>query len=217
MKNFLEMFRINGKSYAVTFALVSTLFFLWGFCNGMIDVLNSHFQDSLHISKMESGFVQFANFIGYFVMAIPSGLLAKRFGYKGGILLGLALIAAGAFLFVPATWAGTFAAFLTCLFILTRLCSVLPFLARRESTWRKRATLSARFSAHLCSEHLFSHRPANRIRAIARYSYPISGSPWQSLSLRCSFGSATFQTSKRKMTPTSRWIRARQPPSPSHF
>jgi predicted protein tyrosine phosphatase len=45
---------------------------------------NKHFQNSLHISKAESGFVQFANFIGYFVMAIPSGLLAKRFGYKGG-------------------------------------------------------------------------------------------------------------------------------------
>jgi hypothetical protein len=39
MKNFLNMFRVNGKSYAITFALVSTLFFLWGFCNGMIDVL----------------------------------------------------------------------------------------------------------------------------------------------------------------------------------
>jgi FHS family L-fucose permease-like MFS transporter len=134
MKNFLEMFRINGKSYAVTFALVSTLFFLWGFCNGMIDVLNSHFQDSLHISKMESGFVQFANFIGYFVMAIPSGLLAKRFGYKGGILLGLALIAAGAFLFVPATWAGTFAAFLTCLFILATGLTILETIANPYTT-----------------------------------------------------------------------------------
>jgi len=51
MKSFLEMFRINGKNYAITFALVSTLFFLWGFCNGMIDVLNKHFQNSLHISK----------------------------------------------------------------------------------------------------------------------------------------------------------------------
>src|SRR5271156_2077512 len=110
MKSLFEMFRINGKSYAITFALISTLFFLWGFCNGMIDVLNKHFQNSLHISKAESGFVQFANFIGYFVMAIPSGLLARRFGYKGGILIGLALIASGAFFFIPATWIGTFAA-----------------------------------------------------------------------------------------------------------
>jgi FHS family L-fucose permease-like MFS transporter len=134
MKNFLDMFRINGKSYAVTFALVSTLFFLWGFCNGMIDVLNKHFQNSLHISIAESGFVQFANFIAYFVMAIPSGLLAKRFGYKGGILIGLALIASGAFFFIPATWIGTFAAFLTGLFILATGMTLLETIANPYTT-----------------------------------------------------------------------------------
>jgi FHS family L-fucose permease-like MFS transporter len=134
MKSFHEMFRVNGKSYAVTFILVSTLFFLWGFCNGMIDVLNKHFQNSLHISKAESGFVQFANFIGYFVMAIPSGLLAKRFGYKGGIIIGLMLIAAGAFFFIPATWIGTFAAFLTCLFILATGLTILETIANPYTT-----------------------------------------------------------------------------------
>jgi MFS transporter, FHS family, L-fucose permease len=134
MKSFLEMFRLNGKNYALTFALVSTLFFLWGFCNGMIDVLNKHFQNSLHISKAESGFVQFANFIGYFVMAIPSGLLAKRFGYKGGILIGLALIASGALFFIPATWIGTFAAFLTCLFILATGLTILETIANPYTT-----------------------------------------------------------------------------------
>jgi FHS family L-fucose permease-like MFS transporter len=134
MKSFLGMFRIGGKSYAITFALVSTLFFLWGFCNGMIDVLNKHFQNSLHISKAASGFVQFANFIGYFVMAIPSGLLAKRFGYKGGILIGLALIASGAFFFIPATWIGTFAAFLICLFILATGLTILETIANPYTT-----------------------------------------------------------------------------------
>ena len=128
------MFRINGKNYAITFALVSTLFFLWGFCNGMIDVLNKHFQNSLHISKAASGFVQFANFIGYFVMAIPSGLLARRFGYKGGILIGLALIASGAFFFIPATWIGTFAAFLICLFILATGLTILETIANPYTT-----------------------------------------------------------------------------------
>src|SRR5271156_5807263 len=130
MKSFLDLFRgANGRNYAITFALVSTLFFLWGFCNGMIDVLNKHFQNSLHISKAESGFVQFANFIGYFFMAIPSGLLAKRFGYKGGIVIGLVLIASGAFFFIPATWIGTFAAFLACLFILATGLTILETIA----------------------------------------------------------------------------------------
>ena len=134
MKSFLDMFRVHGRSYAITFALVSTLFFLWGFCNGMIDVLNKHFQNSLHISKAESGFVQFANFIGYFVMAIPSGLLARRFGYKGGILIGLALIAGGALFFIPATWIGTFAAFLTGLFVLATGLTILETIANPYTT-----------------------------------------------------------------------------------
>lgn len=135
MKNFLNMFRTaDGKNYAITFVLVSTLFFLWGFCNGMIDVLNRHFQNSLQISKAASGFVQFANFIGYFVMAIPSGLLAKRFGYKGGIIIGLTLIATGAFFFIPATWIGTYAAFLTCLFILAAGLAVLETIANPYTT-----------------------------------------------------------------------------------
>ena len=135
MKSPLDMFRApNGKSYAITFALVSTLFFLWGFCNGMIDVLNRHFQNSLNVSKAASGFVQFANFIGYFCMAIPSGLLARRFGYKGGILIGLTLIAVGAIWFIPATWIGTFTAFLVGLFILAAGLAVLETIANPYTT-----------------------------------------------------------------------------------
>src|SRR5271170_2219195 len=107
----------DGKNLFVTFALVTSLFLLWGFCNGMIDILNKHFQDSLHINKAESGLVQFANYIAYFLMAIPAGLLARKFGYKGGILVGLTLIATGAFWFIPATHIGTYWAFLTGLFV----------------------------------------------------------------------------------------------------
>jgi fucose permease len=108
----------DGNNYAFIFLLVSSLFLLWGVCNGMIDVLNKHFQDSLHITKAESAFVQFANYMGYFFMAIPSGLLAIRFGYKGAIIIGLAFVTAGAFWFIPATHIGTYWAFLLGLFIL---------------------------------------------------------------------------------------------------
>ena len=66
----------------------------------MIDILNKHFQDTLHINKEQSGLVQAANYLAYFLMAIPSGLIARKVGYKGGILVGLSLIAAGAFWFV---------------------------------------------------------------------------------------------------------------------
>jgi fucose permease len=108
----------DGNNLFVTFALVTSLFLLWGFCNGMIDILNKHFQDSLHINKEQSGLVQFANYLGYFLMAIPAGLIARKFGYKGGILFGLALIAAGAFWFIPATNIGQYWAFLLGLFVI---------------------------------------------------------------------------------------------------
>jgi FHS family L-fucose permease-like MFS transporter len=124
----------DGKNYAFTFALVTTLFLLWGFCNGLIDVLNKHFQNSLQITKAQSGLVQFANYIGYFLMAIPAGLLAKRFGYKGGIIIGLALIAAGAFWFIPATRIGTYPAFLAGLFILATGLTCLETIANPYTT-----------------------------------------------------------------------------------
>ena len=124
----------DGKNLFVTFALVTMLFLLWGFCNGMIDILNKHFQNTLHINKFQSGFVQFANYLGYFLMAIPAGLLAKRFGYKGGIIIGLVLIAAGAFWFIPATKIGTYWAFLTGLFILATGMTCLETIANPYAT-----------------------------------------------------------------------------------
>ncbi|MFZ2641143.1 MAG: MFS transporter, partial [Verrucomicrobiia bacterium] len=131
----MSLFRApDGRSLLVTFALVTSLFLLWGFCNGLIDVLNKHFQNTLHISKAQSGLVQFANYIGYFLMAIPAGMLAKRFGYKGGIIIGLALIAAGAFWFIPATRIGTYWAFLTGLFVLATGMTCLETIANPYTT-----------------------------------------------------------------------------------
>ena len=124
----------DGKYLFVTFALVTSLFLLWGFCNGMIDILNKHFQNTLHINKFQSGFVQFANYLAYFLMAIPAGLLARKFGYKGGIIIGLVLIAAGAFWFIPATQIGTYWAFLTGLFILAAGMTCLETIANPYTT-----------------------------------------------------------------------------------
>jgi FHS family L-fucose permease-like MFS transporter len=124
----------DGKNLFVTFVLVTSLFLLWGFCNGMIDVLNKHFQNALHITKAQSGLVQFANYIAYFLMAIPAGLLARRFGYKGGILIGLGLIATGAFWFIPATHIGTYWAFLTGLFVLAAGMTCLETIANPYAT-----------------------------------------------------------------------------------
>jgi len=102
----------DGKNLAVTFALVSSLFLLWGFCNGMIDVMDKHFQVELKLNLAQSAWVQFAHYLGYFLMALPAGWLATRLGYKGGIIAGLLMVAVGGFWFIPATKIAAFWAFL---------------------------------------------------------------------------------------------------------
>lgn len=106
------------KKYLLIFVFVTSLFMLWGIAITMGDVLNKHFQNVLNVSKAESGLVQFSIFGAYAVMGIPAGLFMKRFGYKSGVLLGLFLYAAGAFLFVPASNAESFGFFRIALFIL---------------------------------------------------------------------------------------------------
>ena len=108
----------DGKSYLIPFILVTSLFLLWGFAHGLLDVLNKHFQNILHISKAQSGFVQFSLYIGYLIMAVPAGLIMKRFGYKRGIIFGLCLFATGAFLFYPVAKLGSFWPFLIALFVI---------------------------------------------------------------------------------------------------
>jgi FHS family L-fucose permease-like MFS transporter len=93
----------DGLNVMFTFILVSSLFLLWGFCNGMIDVMDKHFQEELGLSKSQSAWVQFAHYLGYFLMSLPAGVLATKLGYKGGIVVGLLIVAVGGFWFIPAT------------------------------------------------------------------------------------------------------------------
>ncbi|MCU0958717.1 MAG: MFS transporter [Pirellulaceae bacterium] len=102
----------DGRNVLFTFALVSSLFLLWGFCNGMIDVMDKHFQEELGLTLAQSAWVQFAHYLGYFLMAMPAGWLATRLGYRGGIIAGLLLVAAGGFWFIPSTRIAEFWAFL---------------------------------------------------------------------------------------------------------
>ena len=77
----------DGRSVVFTFLLVSSLFLLWGFCNGMIDVMDKHFQQELHLSLAQSAWVQFAHYLGYFLMALPavSGLSQQRTSRRSGL------------------------------------------------------------------------------------------------------------------------------------
>ena len=99
--------------------MVASLFFVWGFSHAMLDVLNKHFQNLLTLSKMESGLIQTAFFAAYLFLALPAALLIRRIGYQRGILVGLVILATGAFLFIPAGLVfKTFWAFLFALFVL---------------------------------------------------------------------------------------------------
>lgn len=107
------------RSIVFPFILVTTLFALWGFANDITNPMVAAFKNILLISNFESSLVQFAFYGGYCFMAIPAAIFIKKFDYKKGILMGLALYSIGCFLFIPAGHAMAFWAFLIAYFIMT--------------------------------------------------------------------------------------------------
>src|SRR6201987_793596 len=116
------------------FFLVTQLFFLWGIPNNLNDVLIRQFMKSFAITRFQAGLVQSAFYMGYFVLAVPAGLLMRRVGYKAGFLIGLGLYGTGG-LFWPAALAGRYSFFLAALFVIASGLSFLetasnPFIAQ---------------------------------------------------------------------------------------
>ncbi len=105
------------NSFLFAFILVTSLFFLWAFLHNTNGILIPHFQKALQLSDTQSSFIDLAVYFGYFSIAIPAGYVMHKSGYKSGIIIGLLLFAAGAFLFIPAASSQSFALFLTALFI----------------------------------------------------------------------------------------------------
>ncbi len=110
---------VVSKEYLVPFILVTTLFALWGFANDITNPMVATFKTVMEISNTQASLVQFAFYGGYFTMAIPAALFIKRFTYKSGILVGLALYAIGALMFYPAASFEMFGLFLISLYVLT--------------------------------------------------------------------------------------------------
>ena len=113
-----EPSKASDRKYLVPFILITSLFFLWGFARAILDVLNKHFQNALHISITHSALIQVTTYLGYFLMAIPAGIFINRYGYRRGVVFGLLLFGIGSLLFIPGAAAGSFYAFLGCLFII---------------------------------------------------------------------------------------------------
>ena len=111
--------KLVEKRYLVTFILVTSLFALWGFANDITNPMVAAFQTVMELSAAKASMVQFAFYGGYATMAVPAALFIRRYSYKKGILLGLALYAVGAFLFIPAAAQESFTFFCLSLYILT--------------------------------------------------------------------------------------------------
>ena len=108
----------GSSKYLWPLILITSLFFLWALAHNLNDILIKQFQKALDINSGQAGFIQFAFYLGYFIMAIPAGLLMKKIGYKKGILTGLLLYAIGALLFFPAAEIRLYGFFLFALFII---------------------------------------------------------------------------------------------------
>lgn len=98
--------------------LLTSLFFLWGFALNLNPILIPHLKKACQLSDLQSAFIDSASYIAYFLMAVPAGQFMKKFGYKGGIIVGLLLFATGAFLFFPAAGMRSYVFFLIALFII---------------------------------------------------------------------------------------------------
>ena len=117
---------LTGRKLIFPIALVTSLFFLWGFSYGLLDVLNKHFQDVLKISKLQSTGLQVMYFGGGYLCFSPvAAEVLKRKGYKFTILMGLSLYSLGAIFFWPVAHfssptnrLGSFGGFLVCTLVM---------------------------------------------------------------------------------------------------
>ena len=107
------------RKYLFTFILITSLFALWGFANDLTNPMVAAFQTVMELSAAKASMVQFAFYGGYATMAVPAALFIRKHTYKHGVLLGLALYAIGAFLFIPAAQYQQFSFFCVSLYILT--------------------------------------------------------------------------------------------------
>lgn len=111
--------KLVEKKYLITFILITSLFALWGFANDITNPMVAAFQTVMELSAFQASWVQCAFYGGYATMALPAAFFIRKFSYKSGILLGLALYATGAFLFIPAASMQNFLFFCLSLYILT--------------------------------------------------------------------------------------------------
>lgn len=135
-------------------AMVTTLFFMWGFLTSLNDILIPHLKSIFELNYAEVMLVQFAFFMSYFVFSLPSGKLIDAVGYKKSMVAGLFTMGAGALLFIPAASVPSFPLFLTALIVLAAGMTILqvsanPYVAvlGPEKTAASRLNLAQAFNS----------------------------------------------------------------------
>ena len=117
--------KVLEKKYLLPFALVTSLFLLWGLAINMTDTLLAAFKRIMDMSDAQTSLIQFAFYGSYFCFALPAAIFISRRSFKSGIILGLLLYAAGAILFLPAAYAASYGFYLVAIYIMAGGCSVL--------------------------------------------------------------------------------------------
>ena len=141
-------------NYTAPLAVLTTLFFMWGFLTCLNDIIIPHLKAVFELSYAKAMLIQFAFFTAYFVMSLPSGRIVSRFGYKNGIIIGLGGAAFGCLLFYPAASIRSYGLFLLALFVLASGITLLqvaanPFVAvlGKPETASSRLTLTQAFNS----------------------------------------------------------------------
>ena len=119
------MMKTIDRRHAVPFALVTSMFLLWGLANNMTDTLLAAFKRIMSMSDTQTSLIQFAFYGSYFCFALPAALFIRRRSFKSGIILGLLLYAAGAMFFLPAARVASYGFYLVAIYVMAGGCSVL--------------------------------------------------------------------------------------------
>ncbi|MDO7744572.1 MAG: MFS transporter, partial [Pedobacter sp.] len=114
----VEGSNLSGRKNLLPFILVVSLFFLWGMAHNLDSILIPHLKKACNLNNRQSTLIDTSVFFAYFLMAIPAGMILKRWGYKTTMICGLLAFAFGAFLFVPAANNLSYITFLIALFII---------------------------------------------------------------------------------------------------
>ncbi|GGB82912.1 glucose/galactose MFS transporter [Marinobacterium zhoushanense] len=142
------------SSYSFALSALTSLFFIWGFITCLNDILIPHLKNVFSLNYTQAVLIQFCFFGAYFIVSLPAGSLVKRIGYKGGIIVGLLLCAAGCLLFLPAATLRLYPLFLLALFVLASGVTLLQVSANpyvtvlgNPTTASSRLTLTQAFNA----------------------------------------------------------------------